>query len=36
MQARDYVNSLAHKQANSFNTFVWIDVTLPSRLRPKS
>ncbi|MEP6636797.1 MAG: prepilin-type N-terminal cleavage/methylation domain-containing protein [Acidobacteriota bacterium] len=36
MQAKDYVNSLATKQANSFNTFVQIDVTLPSRLRPKS
>jgi prepilin-type N-terminal cleavage/methylation domain-containing protein len=36
MQAKDYVNSLADKQANSFNTFVQIDVTLPSRLRPKS
>jgi prepilin-type N-terminal cleavage/methylation domain-containing protein len=36
MQAKDYVNSLANKQVNSFNTFVQIDVTLPSRLRPKS
>ncbi|MEO8044898.1 MAG: hypothetical protein ABI674_08320 [Spartobacteria bacterium] len=36
MQAREYVYSLASKQANSFNTFVQIDVTLPSRLRPKS
>ncbi len=36
MQARDYVNSLASRQAVSFNTFVQIDVTLPSRLRPKS
>ena len=36
IQARDYVFSLAGKQANSFNTFVGIDVTLPSRLRPKS
>ena len=36
MQARDYVYSLADRQANSFNTFVQIDVTLPSRLRPKS
>lgn len=36
MQAKDYVFSLAGKQANSFNTFVQIDITLPSRLRPKS
>ncbi len=36
MQAREYVYSLANKQANSFNTFVQMDVTLPSRLRPKS
>jgi prepilin-type N-terminal cleavage/methylation domain-containing protein len=36
MQAKDYVFSLAGKQANSFNTFVEIDITLPSRLRPKS
>ena len=36
IQAKDYVFSLADKQANSFNTFVGIDVTLPSRLRPKS
>lgn len=36
MQAKDYVNSLADKQVNSFNTFVQMDVTLPSRLRPKS
>ncbi len=36
MQAKDYVFSLAGKQGNSFNTFVQIDVTLPSRLRPKS
>ncbi|MEP6975202.1 MAG: prepilin-type N-terminal cleavage/methylation domain-containing protein [Spartobacteria bacterium] len=36
MQAKDYVNSLANKQDNSFNTFVQMEVTLPSRLRPKS
>ncbi len=36
MQAREYVYSLASKQANSFNTFVQMDITLPSRLRPKS
>lgn len=36
MQAKDYIFSLAGKQANSFNTFVQIDITLPSRLRPKS
>lgn len=36
LQAPDYLNSLATRQANSFNTFVQIDVTLPSRLRPKS
>lgn len=36
MQAKDYDASLANKQKNSFNTFVQIDVTLPSRLRPKS
>lgn len=36
MQAKDYSVSLANKQSNSFNTFVQIDVTLPSRLRPKS
>ncbi len=36
LQATDYINSLAQQQANSFNTFVQIDVTLPSRLRPKS
>ncbi len=33
-QAQDYVNSLANKQAaNSFNTFVRITTTLPSRQR---
>lgn len=36
MQAREYVYSLASKQANSFNTYVQMDITLPSRLRPKS
>lgn len=36
MQAPDYVNSLANRQANSFNTFVQLDIALPSRLRPKS
>ncbi len=36
MQAREYVYSLTSRQANSFNTFVQMDITLPSRLRPKS
>jgi type II secretory pathway pseudopilin PulG len=36
LQAPDYLNSLASRQANSFNTFVQIDATFPSRLRPKS
>lgn len=36
MQARQYVNSLYNKQTNSYNTFVQMDVTLVSRLRPKS
>lgn len=36
MQAKDFDSSLKNKQANSFNTFVQINVTLPSRLRPKS
>lgn len=36
VRAEDYTNSLAQKQADSFNTFVRIDTTLPSRLRPKS
>ncbi len=36
MQAREYVYSLASRQANSFNTFVQMDIALPSRLRPKS
>ena len=36
VQSKDFQFSLANKQANAFNTFVQIDVTLPSRLRPKS
>lgn len=36
IRSQDYVNSLANKQSNAFNTFVRIDVTLPSRMRPKS
>lgn len=36
VRAEDYTNSLSNKQSNAFNTFVRIDSTLPSRLRPKS
>lgn len=35
VRAEDYTNSLSNKQSNAFNTFVRIDSTLPSRLRPK-